>query len=107
MSNIHKLKVEYRSPKAEAKAKREWEAQRRVEDLRDDTMAIVLNGIATTNKHAVRKRFEEVELAHGATVATLYKWLYKSVAAPKLTTIRATLRACGHDLGIMEGNRIR
>jgi hypothetical protein len=107
MSNIHKLKIEYRSPKAEAKAQREWEAQRRVEDLRDNTIAIVLDGIDTTDKRSVHRRFQEVELAYGASVATLYKWLHKEVAAPKLTTIRATLRACGRDLGIMEGNRIR
>lgn len=91
----------YRSAKAEARAHEEWLRQRHVEDLRDDTLALVLEGVEPGNRAAIQKRFDEIERNHGATATTLWKWFNKEVSAPQMPTVRATLRACGRDLGIV------
>jgi len=96
----------YKSPRAEAKARLEYERQRAVEDLRDDTLALILKDCAPGDKLAIARAFEAVERNYGPTSATLWKWFHKSVNAPKLTTLRAALRAVGHDLGIV-GKRNR
>lgn len=91
----------YSSARAEAKARAEWERQRHVEDLRDDTLALVLEGVEPGNRAAINARFEQVERNHGASAATLWKWFDKKVNAPQMPTVRATLRAVGKDLGIV------
>lgn len=96
---IHK--PQYKSARAEAKAQLEYDRQRAVEDLRDDCLAIILANCALGDKRAINRAFEANERAYGPTSATLWKWFNKEVSAPKLTSIRAALRAAGHDLGIV------
>lgn len=91
----------YKSAKAEAKAREEWLRQRHVEDLRDDTLALVLEGVEPGNRAAIQRRFDQVEANGGATSATLWKWFDKRVTAPQMPTVRATLRSVGKDLGIV------
>ena len=63
-----------------------------LEDLRDDTIAVVLNSKMT---------FKEVEDAGGPTRATLSKWLYRETKFPRLDTVRSALQACGHDFAVV------
>jgi hypothetical protein len=91
----------YKSKRAEAKARLEYDRQRAVEDLRDDTLAIILRNCQPGDRIAIARAFASCEANHGPTAATLWKWFHKEVAAPKLTSLRAALRAVGHDLGIV------
>jgi hypothetical protein len=62
-----------------------------IEDLRDETMAIVRKSGLT---------YDEIHAKFGASGTTLTKWNYKETLRPQLNTIRGTLRACGFDLVI-------
>lgn len=62
-----------------------------LEDMRDDTIAVVLNSGMT---------FKRVHEAGGPTAQTLSKWLYKETRFPRLDTIRATLVVCGYELRV-------
>lgn len=63
-----------------------------LEDLRDDTIAVVLNS---------GKSFKKVEEDGGPTAGTLSKWLYKETLFPRLDTIRAALQACNYDFAVV------
>lgn len=99
-AKVHQL---YASSAAERRAQREYEEQRRVEDLRDNTVAIILAHYNTSpgDKRGIAKAFSACEAAYGPKAATLWKWWAKEVNAPKLTSVRAALRACNRDLGIV------
>lgn len=62
-----------------------------IEDLRDETMAIVRESGLT---------YGEIQARFGASGGTLTKWAHKETLRPQLNTIRGTLRACGYDLVI-------
>jgi phosphoglycolate phosphatase-like HAD superfamily hydrolase len=64
-----------------------------VSDIRDDVMSLIKNS---------RLTFKQVEGAGGPAAGTLSKWAAKETERPQLNTIRAALRAVGHDLGIIE-----
>lgn len=63
-----------------------------LEDLRDDTVAVVLN-----SKHT----FKDIQELGGPTKQTLSKWLYKETKFPRLDTVRSILKICGYDLAVM------
>lgn len=62
-----------------------------LEDLRDDCIAVVFNSGQT---------FKDVHANGGPTPGTIGKWLYRETRFPQLATVRAMLKACGHDLTI-------
>lgn len=70
---------------------RKREPDEALEDLRDDCIAIVINSNLT---------FKQVHEQGGPTPGTVSKWLYRETKFPRLTTVRAVLNACGHDLTI-------
>lgn len=61
----------------------------RLEDLRDDCIALFLNSGLTQ---------EDVHSKGGPTPKTISRWLYKETMFPRLDTIRAFLLAVGADL---------
>lgn len=63
----------------------------KLEDLRDDCIAVVRNSRLTFNQ--IRER-------GGPSPQTLSKWLYRETRFPQLATIRAALLACDHDFSI-------
>ena len=63
-----------------------------LEDLRDDTIAVVLNSGLS---------FRQVQEAGGPTSQTLSKWLYKETKFPRLDTVRSILQVCGHELRVV------
>ncbi len=67
-----------------------------LEDLRDDTIAVVLNS---------RMTFRQVQEKGGPTQQTISKWLYRETKFPRLDTIRATLQACDYDFVVVPINR--
>lgn len=66
-----------------------------LEDLRDDSIAVMLNSGQTL------KRVHE---RGGPTPQTISKWLYRETRFPQLATVRALLNACDHDLVVMSKN---
>lgn len=63
-----------------------------LEDIRDDTIAVVLNS---------GKTFKQVQEDGGPTAQTLSKWLYKDTRFPHLDTIRSALQACDYDFVVL------
>lgn len=63
-----------------------------LEDLRDDTIAVVLNSGYS---------FERVHREGGPTAQTLRKWLYRETRYPRLDSVRSTLQACGYDFFVL------
>lgn len=61
----------------------------RLEDLRDDCIALFLNS---------GLRQEDIYAKGGPTPKTISRWLYKETMFPRLDTIRAFLLALGFDL---------
>lgn len=64
----------------------------KLEDMRDDCVALFLNSGLTQ---------EEVHRRGGPTPATISKWLYKETKFPRLDTMRALVLALGCDFVIM------
>ena len=62
-----------------------------LEDLRDDTIAVVLNSGLT---------FQQIEDQGGPTRNTISKWLYKETKFPRLDTARSILQICGFDFAV-------
>lgn len=63
-----------------------------LEDLRDDTIAVVLNSGMS---------FTKIEQEGGPTTTTLRKWLYKETKFPRLDTVRSILKICGYDFAVV------
>lgn len=62
---------------------------RKLEDLRDDCIALFINSGLTQ---------KEVHNLGGPTPATISKWLYKETFFPRYDTIERFLLALGHEL---------
>lgn len=71
-----------------------------IQDLRDDTISIILGDHTAAERERI---FQSIENRGGATVRTLETWFDKKVVNPQGPTLRRTLRAAGHDLGIVKG----
>jgi hypothetical protein len=63
-----------------------------LEDIRDDSIAVMINSGQTL------KRVHE---RGGPTPGTISKWLYRETRFPQLATVRALLNACDHDLAVV------
>lgn len=62
---------------------------RKLEDLRDDCIALFINSGLTQ---------KEIHEAGGPTTGTISKWLYKETFFPRYDTIERFLLALGHEL---------
>lgn len=67
-----------------------------LEDLRDDSIAVMINS---------GQSLKRVHERGGPTPQTISKWLYRETRFPQLATVRALLNACDHDLTVVsKGN---
>jgi hypothetical protein len=64
----------------------------KLEDLRDDCIALFLDSGLTQ---------KEIHNRGGPTPATISKWLYKETKFPRLDTIRAFLQVLGAEMVVM------
>jgi hypothetical protein len=70
----------------------------RLEDLRDDCIALFINSGMTQ---------QEVHALGGPTPATISNWLYKITKFPRLDTMRALVQAVGGDLVVVSAERAK
>lgn len=82
----------------ERQEKREFERKRQlelsVEDLRDTAVSLIRNEVGDD--------YEKIHERGGAHPSTLKAWETGAVRRPQMPTLRASLRAIGKDLGIVD-----
>jgi len=88
---LSKLKSTATQEKREFIAKKALELK--VENMRDDVMSIVYNTYGSSDE-----AYEQVHGNMGAHPSTLRKWQNRKVRSPKISTLLATLEACGKTL---------
>lgn len=71
----------------------ERDPDERLEDLRDDCIALFLNSGLTQ---------KELQARGGPTPQTTSKWLYKETRFPRLQTVMAVANALGRELAIVD-----
>lgn len=70
----------------------------RLEDLRDDCIALFINSGLTQ---------QEVHARGGPTPATISNWLYKITKFPRMDTMRALVQAVGGDIVVVSAERAK
>jgi ribosome-binding protein aMBF1 (putative translation factor) len=94
-ADYHIKKIDQRQRQVQRERRQFLDAQKRLEDyrdLRDDVVSVIRNSGLS---------YEDIHAKCGPHPSTLVKWETKQVDAPRLGKMRAVLRICGADLGIV------